>query len=612
MGSCTRLWILSFLVVVVGGALTARGQAGASYAVMLNAVVQDEPAAITLEWPEDMSQPTNDRYPQYAIYRRAPGVGEWGSPIASSGDIGRQENRRTFTDVDVKTGVSYEYRVIRTFKDPAGSAAEHRAYGYVVAGMRVPLVDRRGTLVLVTERSVAELLAFELERLGKDLIGDGWSVVRVDVGSDDSVPSVKERIKQVYDADPKNVKAVLLFGHVPVPYSGSFLPSPPDGHTDPNDDHRGAWPADVFYADMDGVWPDLTVAYMNRSNPRGTNVPGDGKFDPSSLPSDAELQVGRVDLSRLPGTGAKRPYPDEVSLLKFYLDKDHDYRHAVARPPRKALVGDGYDTFGGRAYAASGYRNFAPMFGADNLVLANTELNSAADDRWLTRLTKDSFQWVFGWGGGSNTSISTLGFRGDYNAVYSTDLVDEGASGTFYFLFGSWFGDWDQPDNVMRTALLTKNGLAAAWSGRPHLVFHPMALGETLGYCIRLSQNNEKTYDNQIDTFRRGVHIALMGDPTLRLHPIVPPKALTATAAGNSVTLAWQASTDEVVGYHVYRVKADGSTERITDSTIGETRFEDTNAQGIATYMVRAIALERSGSGTYFNGSQGVLVDVAR
>src|SRR5581483_9905177 len=115
-----------------------------------------------------------------------------------------------------------------------------------------------------------------LDRLQQDLVGDGWTVERLDVNRNDSVPQVKERIRAQYDADPAQVKAVFLFGHVPVPYSGDIVP---DGHYR---DHEGAWPCDGFYADMDGTWTDATVNDTRATDPRNRNVPGDGKFDQSA------------------------------------------------------------------------------------------------------------------------------------------------------------------------------------------------------------------------------------------------------------------------------------------------------------------------------------------
>ena len=91
----------------------------------------------------------------------------------------------------------------------------------------LPLVENRGKLVLVVDDTVASPLSAELSTLTKDLIGDGWTVLRRDVSRSATPPSVKAVIKAEYNADPTNVKAVFLFGHVPVPYSGNIVP---DGH----------------------------------------------------------------------------------------------------------------------------------------------------------------------------------------------------------------------------------------------------------------------------------------------------------------------------------------------------------------------------------------------
>src|SRR6185436_10386329 len=83
-------------------------------------------------------------------------------------------------------------------------------------------------------------------------------------------------------------------------YSGQINP---DFHAD----HLGAWPADAYYGDMDGNWTDNSVNYTQTLNTdpvdaaRLTNRPGDGKFDQNQFPSAIELEVGRVDLSNMPG-----------------------------------------------------------------------------------------------------------------------------------------------------------------------------------------------------------------------------------------------------------------------------------------------------------------------
>src|SRR5262249_3241972 len=154
-------------------------------------------------------------------------------------------------------GTRYEYQVLRS--------AGVTGYGYIASGIDVPLVDDRGKVVLVVDSSMSAPLATELTRLIQDLAGDGCTVLRHDVSRTASVPSVKALIKADYLADPTHVNAIFLFGHVPVPYSGDIAP---DGHSN----HIGAWPADIYYADMTGTWTD-TANYGGTG--RQNNVPGD-------------------------------------------------------------------------------------------------------------------------------------------------------------------------------------------------------------------------------------------------------------------------------------------------------------------------------------------------
>src|SRR6185295_10099117 len=189
----------------------------------------------------------------------------WGGGTALAGTA------TSYADTSAVAGLAYEYQVVK-------NAGSYTGYGYIQAGINVPLVESRGKVVLIVDNTYASGLAAELTRLQQDLAGDGWTVLRHDVARNDAVVNVKNLIKADYDADPANVKAVFLFGHVPVPYSGLLNP---DGHPD----HYGAWPADVYYGDMDGNWTDNSVNYTQTVNTdpadaaRLTNVPGDGKFD---------------------------------------------------------------------------------------------------------------------------------------------------------------------------------------------------------------------------------------------------------------------------------------------------------------------------------------------
>ncbi len=560
--------------------------------VQVSATVQSSPARITLSWPQD----TNGVPSNYTIYRRSVNSSDWGSGTTVSG------SSTSYVDSGVSAGAAYEYRIVK-------AANGYKGTGYITAGVEAPLVDSRGKVVLVVDNTFASSLAGELARLEQDLVGDGWGVIRRDVGRDDSVPSVKAAIKSAYDSDPANVKAVFLFGRVPVPYSGQLNP---DGHSD----HLGAWPADVYYGDMDGNWTDSSVNYIQSINTstvdaqRLSNVPGDGKFDQTTLPSSVELMVGRVDLSKMPGRttwGGPATFPNETELLRKYLNKDHNFRHRRLVSSRRAIIGDYFGYRNGEAFSASAYRSFAPLVGADQVRNLNVEFN---DQRgvWIPQAAQNDYLLAYGAGAGGYDSISGLGNSQQYNGANTTELVSNNVRGVFNLLFGSWLGDWDVEDNILRSPLATDYGLTAAWSGRPHWFMHPMGLGETIGYVTRLTQNNTGQYETIINSSQNRVHISLLGDPTLRLHPVVPVSNLNGSANGSTVALTWSASSDSaIVGYHVYRASSAGASyTRLTSTPTTETNFTDNNGSASANYMVRAVKLETGASGTYYNASQGL------
>ena len=107
-------------------------------------------------------------------------------------------------------GTTYEYQIVKA------STVGYTGYGYIYAGINAPLVDSRGKVILVVDNSFSSSLSNELARLQSDLTGDGWSVVRRDVGRNDTPQNVKSVITAAYQADTNNVKAVFLFGHVPI------------------------------------------------------------------------------------------------------------------------------------------------------------------------------------------------------------------------------------------------------------------------------------------------------------------------------------------------------------------------------------------------------------
>ena len=554
------------LLFTIGVAPLCRGDTTWNYAVQISAVVQSAPPRIVLSWPQDDYGASN-----YTVYRKTKSATAWGSGTTLSGAA------TNYTDNGVTLGSNYEYQIVKA------ATLGYTGYGYIFCGIEVPLVEDRGKLILVVANAYTTNLTNELARLQSDLTGDGWTVIRHDVATNATPASVRNLIIADYNADPTRVNTVFLFGHVPVFRSGNLNY---DGHL------ARPMPADAYYGDVDGDW----------------------NSSPGFLPSDVELMVGRVDMFDMPGNYAPVPWPSEVELLRNYLNKDHNWRHGLINVPHRSLFGDRRGAEGGEAVAASGYRNFQPLVGPGTTNLANVDDVSAPGVRWGPKLAAGSYLWAYGCGAGSPSSISALGTNGQYNDLWSFEVVGQDAKAVFTMVFGSWFGNWDGTDNFMRSFLATPTlGLTCCMAGRPHWFVHHMGLGETIGYGTRLSMNNSTLYRSQINNFTRAIYISLMGDPALRMDPVSPAAALTATADGGGVHLNWSASPDAVLGYHVYRSDSPGAPFlRLNGSPVGGTSFSDSSVTvQTYSYMVRAVKMQTTPSGTYSNGSQGIFTAIA-
>lgn len=569
------------LVLWATAAHTTLADSTWEFAVQVSASVHSEPTQIVLSWPQDSFRVPDS----YTIHRKTQSATAWAHLANLSG------HTTSFTDLDVSKGIPYEYQITK-------SSPQYTGYGYIYAGIELPAIDNRGRVLLVVDKTQSSPLAAELARFQQDLVGDGWAVTRLDVNRSDTPAQVKALIKQQHDLAPNETRAVLLFGHVPVPYSGDIVP---DGHAP---DHQGAWPCDAYYGDMDGMWTDHSVNSTSATDPRHRNVPGDGKFDQSALPSAVELMVGRVDLANMPGRltwGGPATQPSETELLRNYLNKNHHFRHKAFDLPRRAILGDFFGYRDGEAFAASGWRNFSTFFGASNLV--NVPLKGS----WVDTLSTTPALVAYGCGAGTYTSIAGLGNTGIYNDLATTELLSKDIKTVFALLFGSWLGDWDSEDNILRAVLaLPSYGLASGWSGRPHWYLHHMAMGEPIGAGARLTQNNGAGgfYRNQQNNCAGLIHVALMGDPTLRLHPVAPARNVAASFNGGATTVTWTPSSEAVAGYFVYASEAGGPFVRKTSSPVQGTSYS-TTASASSVYMIRGVKLEASASGTYWNLSQG-------
>ncbi len=574
-------------------ALGSYAQVPRDFAVDLSAAVSTNVPRITLSWTQRLQSSIGSQ----GMYRRLKGETAW----VLLADL--TTNQTSYADATAEAGVEYEYWMKRML-----SQQPTVAVGYLSAGVNVPMTESRGRLLLVIDDTIAAPLAPEIQQLKDDLAGDGWFVTSISAPCAGTVAGTKALIKAAYDADPANVKQIYVLGHVPVPYSGSGAP---DGHGN----HGGAWAADGYYGDMDGVWTDTTVNTTIPSRTENQNIPGDGKFDQNLLPSLIELGVGRVDMKSLGRSPSASSTDAEVTLLRRYLRKAHTFRQktgAYADIRRRSLIRDGF----GRAFGTSPFAATA-WAGALTCVGTNAPIDEAPGGQWFsgTYAGGSSYLWGYGCGGGSYEYASGLGVSTDFGHLSSRVV--------FASVFGSYHGDWDSENNLMRSIIAgnaTGDSLALScyWVGWPLWFVHALGMGETMGYMTRASMNAALVggggyFPNLSDA--GGRHLGLMGDPALRLHTVEPPRRLSVRSANSQVMFQWAASTEPALqGYHVYRAaSAAGPFTRLTSVPVTGLAYTDATvtAGQSYSYLVRTMKLESVPGGSYFNLSVGTPLTVS-
>jgi len=557
--------ILASLLLILSFRIEA--QTVKDLAIQATAVVTKSPPSISLRWPLISSGVT-----KYTIYRKAKDEQTWGtvkfSPKASD---------TMWTDTDVSVGKVYEYNIQKL------NGASVTGITYILSGIEVPVVHNRGSALVVIEKTLAAAVSSEFDNYLMDIAADGWKVFVVQVSKTDSVTFVKREIKRFHKM-AGGLTSLILIGHVPVPYSGNFggnpdYPQAPDAHPD----HVGCWPADTYYAIDYDFWADSDSNTVG-GRTANQNVPGDGKFDNVEIPGTVRYYMGRIDLSDMPAFGLS-----EAELTKRYFKKAHDFRYKTTQTVEKGVIDENFGVSTG-AFSVTGWRNFSAMFGPKNIIEGDL----------LTNCSTQNLLFAFGAGGGSYNSCGGV--------CSTTDLVTSKPA-VFNMLFGSYFGDWDNTNNLLRAPLASpENGLTNAWSGRPYWQNHSMALGDPIGYSALVTQNNRGLYSYGI--FANLIHVGLMGDPTLRLHIIAPPTAVSAKDSFNKtiVNLKWTSSAESShLGYYIYRASSPyGNYFPLNSTPVTSTAFADNSPfQGTNYYLVKTVKLTTSASGSYFNTSYG-------
>ncbi|NOQ75344.1 MAG: T9SS type A sorting domain-containing protein [Crocinitomix sp.] len=544
-----------------------------NWTVQMWAEVNDDPASITLKWlPNALGGET------FFIWKKEKGTVGWGTSMGSVAAGATLE----FTDTDIFIGRSYEYMIqLRT----GGSI---NAWGYINTGIQTTLNPNKGDLLLLVDERHADALADEIDILEYDMYTDGWMVTTVIVDSTSTPPEVKDQILAQY-ASLNHLVGLYILGHVAVPYSGDLYP-------DYLYYHRGAWPADVYYADMFGEWTDTDITRETAIDPRNDNVPGDGKFDQSIVPSQVTLQMSRVDFYNLNDFAES-----EEDLMRNYLNKAHEFKMAEYIPTERGLFDQGDLAYSLEGYSQSAIRNFTGFFGPDEV----HEL-----DYWTTLNSGDDYLWSYGSGDGTYSLAN--GLNGG-SALTSDHMAVGFNESTFTMFYGNNFGDWDTPNNLLRSSIALGRTLTCSWAGRPNWHYQHMALGENIGYSAQASQDLYSDYfsltvgGGAVVTYE-GVHVAQLGDPTVRMYYVAPPGVVAAASDAENTIINWAASTDGTVdGYNVYRRLEAGLWTKVNSEIIEETTYTDMSVPdaGVYIYMVKAVKLKSNASGSFYNESHG-------
>jgi len=561
--------------------------------------VSESPASITFKlW----------RAGQYDIYRKAPGSTSWGTRYAQTASLAT-----SWTDAGVTLGTEYEYRFQLITPDPPAATdgtPSGDLYNYLRAGVKIDRTGARGRIVLLVAQDVVANLPAELARYEQDLVGDGWIVHRIETVRGDTTKgstdpfvdttqfqnrthdAIRNQIKTLHSTYPGEVKHVMMLGRVPAPRSG-LNTFGPDGHGS-----KGAVGTDGYYAEMnnDSSWTD-TGSNSGYTGAK-VNAPNDGKFDiertPSTNLSFYDLGFSRMDLGMM---------REEFAGLRNWLNKVHRYRHAHPdmQPGRRTFYRDGYDNVG------ETFWHVAPaLTGLANASFVNA-LPPATGIDTDSAYTAATGPYLFYFKGGNPPENDTGG-----RALMWTGMQSH---------YGYWF------DNSTMAARLGEDGLTLSWTWSIwglRYFYHPLGTGDVMGEVTRISANNRGInttnglyrYDTDYDGNGDATGLNFMnhmGDVALRLFHFPPASHLVVNPTVSGAQLSWTASPEPgLLGYHIYRsASPSGPFTKLTTNPVAATTYTDAaTTSGTATYMVRAVKLETTGSGTFLNPAQGIFQTV--
>ncbi|MEI6168204.1 MAG: DUF2341 domain-containing protein [bacterium] len=500
-----------------------------------------------------------------SIVTSAGNSGNWVSAVDSNGVV-------TSINVTVWAGININSRLLRTYAN--GEVVTNITTTGGGTGLTLRVVYGSGTPV---------------------------TVASVGTGTPPDNLAIRSQIQALYNAYPGELKNVILLGKVPVTRSGLYDIYGADGHG-----NECAYGTDAFYADMDGTWSDTNNNYTTQTGGDQLNGPRDGKFDqrkifetgPGGTNGAVELGFGRIDLTA--------GIVNDVEALRNYFNKLHRYKVASAdfRPGRYVCDRMFYPNVS--ETACMSMPAVVGMTNIEAITSASLPVSDGDADQLYSAINGPYLFYFKGSG--------APGYGEGGKAVFWTGMQ----SGWGYWYEAVWLSSGG---NAMQLRLSEESyTLSFTWSiWGLRYIYHRMAMGFDAGDMMRQSINNNGwstsgTYSYKYDNVSNGdfhgsLYMDHMGDPTLRLYMFSPPSKLAVVKSTDHPALAWTASPETgVAGYHVYRSPGGtGTYQRLTSTPLAALAYDDSSVtSGQYTYMVRAVRLETTGAGTFYNPSLGI------
>lgn len=419
---------------------------------------------------------------------------------------------------------------------------------------------------------------------------------------------IRGAVQAINSAYLGELKNLAMIGKVPVARSGLGDGAGADGHG-----NVAPYGTDAFYADTDGVigtgWTDTGY---NDGSSATNNIVGDGQFDQRKISEvgpngRVELGYGRIDLS----LGIQT----ETEALRTYFWKLHRYKVASAdfQPGRRVV--DRWTYPNEREAELQSMPGVVGMNNVEfitNSMLPRVKAGQDADQLYTTQ--NGPYLFFFKGNGGPSGGVGG-------RAVFWTGMQSH---------WGYWYESYllTSSSNVMQKSLSEDNfTLSYTWNiWGLRYIYHRMGMGFDAGDMMKQSINNRgwttgasggpytyKFNNTSNGDFHGSLYMHHMGDPALRLFMFEPPTGLSVVKTTGNPVLTWTASPNsQVIGYHVYRAaNASAPFTRLTSTPISGTTYTDTGVTtGSCVYMVRAIRLETTGGGTFYNASLGATQSV--